>query len=168
MKKKLWIPLAVIVLLLTALWLWYSRPMTFRQLCPGVEQHKLDSMSALWSAQKTQANGKVDTAFSSANFSASDFDIEELFLILDAYTYRRSLKSLLPRGNGVTTFNHRPFSWDLAVGGGASLQLSTVTGILDLRYHDNNNDLSVWCKVSDMEAFEQEVYQLITENAPSE
>lgn len=166
MKKRNWLIAAGAALaVIAAFCLWYTRPLTFEQLCPGLDREKGDMLSASYNAAVTHPDGKVDTGFGSLNSEKDSPILGELFQILDRYTYRRSLTSFLPRPKAMT-FRRRPAAWYVAVSGGFSLRLSTAAGRLELGYSGGSEELSLWCGVSDFEAFEQEVYDLLIAYTP--
>lgn len=152
---------AVVLAALIGAALWYTRPMTLGELCPGLDQGKVTSLSSSCKVQETHSDGKVDTLFHSVNLYGEEAGeaIEELLQILNAQTYRRSLTSLLPRPQAYTSTEKSPFQWQFGLGGGLHLSMdSFFPHKLDLSYDYGENKTQVYCAVADQEAFYREVY----------
>ena len=155
---------AVVLAALIGAALWYTRPMTLGELCPGLEWSEATSLSASLVVRETHPDGKVDTVFHSINLYGDESAeaIEGLFRILDAQTYRRSLTSLLPRTGEKTFTGYNPYRWDFILAGGLHFSMdSFFPHKLDLSYDYGGNKAQVYCTVVDQEAFCREVNLLL-------
>lgn len=159
MKKKRWIPVLLAVLVLIG-GLYYTRPMTFDQLCPKLDRVNPGPLAGLYAVRETHPNGKVDSFSGTIALQKNDPLIAELFQILDSYTYRRSLTSLLPRFD--TAFRDVS-EW--------YIHIRTENGDLYQLYPDSNK-LVVECegafycraRANQPKAFEQAVYNFLMEH----
>ena len=132
-KKKRVTLIVVLALVLAAaiFCLWYTRPMTFEQLMPGVTD--------LSSCREIQIYAHYQPAGSpreeSYNFTLTQDNpiFDQMLSLFEDQTYRRSLRSLLP-DNGQTHFRQPgDFRWIVSLGGYESITLadgSTGSGTL--------------------------------------
>lgn len=163
MKKKWGLLIAgVVVVLLLAAGLWYTRPMTLEQLFPELDWSDSGGMSAVLTLRETHPDGKVDSGFAAVNLPAGDPAIAELLELLDT-RYHRSLLGLLPWVSAAPAVDDDPYSWHLAVGGDSSslfVQCTEGGTYLDWSFYGSPTAKrsSVLCGVQDQAAFERAVY----------
>ena len=99
--------LVLAVLLAGSAILWYTRPMTLRQLCPEVDLARCSSITVYYevvpSAEGTErlVLERDDPAF------------DTLLKALQDRTFSRSLTSLLPRGTRTVRTTDGDFQWEL-------------------------------------------------------
>ncbi len=171
MKKKhlIFCLCAVLLLVLVAGALWYTRPIMLKDLYPGLDLSACDEIKVLSAVYHPTSSARDQDEY---QFTMSPED-PVCPLILSQFqnrTFRRSLLGLLPRG----TWYHSPqagdFQWDLALHFDESFPLpdgSTATGDLihlsdfygKLELHHNGN---TWrCTTADMDRWRSDVMDLI-------
>lgn len=114
MKKRLpctLIVLAVLILVMTAAGLWYTRPMTLEQFGSGIKLSECTQIRVYY-YQRTEdssayaGNSELTLTPESPEFSA-------LLAQFQGRTFRRSLLSLLPRGTRTHVLSPGDFSWEV-------------------------------------------------------
>ena len=156
--------IAVAAAALAALALWYTRPMSFHQLCPNLDPSEIENMSSMVIIHDTHPDGKVDSKPIAINITKDNPAIQELLQILEEQTFHRSLTSLLFRLNTGLASLKGAYIWDIAMGGGCSFHISTGSSKLNVQYEDDAGRMALYCTIEDQEEFERTVYELLAAN----
>ena len=168
MKKKFLISAILILALLVGSILWYTRPMTLRQLCPDVDLSQCSSISVYYEVMPS--GGRSEKLVLEPDDPAFDSLLKEL----QDRTFSRSLISLLP---WVDSQSAQPedgdFSWELMLtfdnpdtASDGTEQLSTQVqlynffGSLSLNHMRANH--TWYMTTSDQEAWVSQVMDIIT------
>ena len=145
MKKKITlIVLAVVILFLAAAGLWYTRPMTLEQLCPGIELSECVQLRVYFfqSAEDRPASSGSDEL----TLTTEDPEFSALLGQFQGRTFRRSLLGLLPQGTRTHATSAGDFKWEVifrfeqislpdgSTVSGDMLQLSNFFGTLDISF----------------------------------
>ena len=122
--------LVLAVLLAGSAILWYTRPMTLRQLCPEVDLARCSSITVYYEVVPSAAgNERLVLERGTPAF-------EVLLSELRDRTFSRSLTSLLPRGTRTVRTTDGDFQWELLLDGnehqGMLLRLRNFFGRLSL------------------------------------
>ena len=140
-RKKKWIILAAIAVALATFCLWYTRPVPFQNLIPGVELPPCQQIR-VYASYEGEGGNREEYELT---FTPEDSSFEPLLSLFADRSYRRSLRNLLPRGG--RTHGTRPgdFRWwaildyeetvvlpDGSAGSGSLLQFSNFYGTLDI------------------------------------
>lgn len=167
-KKSLAVLLLVLaVLLVGAAALWYTRPMTLRQLCPELDLSQCSSITVYYEVvPSAEGNEKLV-------LEPDDPAFDILLKDLQNRTFSRSLTSLLPRGTQTVRTTDGDFQWELLLefdttvvtpdGNGHQgmlLRLSNFFGRLSLDHM--LADRSWYVTTSDQETWLSQVMDIIT------
>ena len=98
--------LVLAVLLAGAAILWYTRPMTLRQLCPEVDLSQCSSITVYYEVVPSAEQERIVLEPSSPTFQAILKELQDR-------TFSRSLTSLLPRGTRTVRTTDGDFQWEL-------------------------------------------------------
>lgn len=102
---RLLLVLAVLLAGAAAL-LWYTRPMTLRQLCPEVDLARCSSITVYYEVVPSAEQERIVLEPSSPTFQAILKELQDR-------TFSRSLTSLLPRGTRTVRTTDGDFQWEL-------------------------------------------------------
>lgn len=86
--------------------LWYTRPMTLRQLCPEVDLARCSSITVYYEVAPSAEQERIVLEPSSPTFQAILKELQDR-------TFSRSLTSLLPRGTRTVRTTDGDFQWEL-------------------------------------------------------
>lgn len=153
-KHPLVAGICALVLVIAAAVLWYTRPMSFSQLTPGVDRGGVHSAGA------TYIGGIND--FGDLDLDGDDPFIDELFELLSSHTYRRKLKNLF----GWESVNE-PINWHLLFAGDCEMLMFDTDSGLYLSYSaaDGSSE-SLRCSVTEYEQLRQDVFELLRSSDP--
>ena len=174
-RKRILIALCVIAALAAlaaAFCLWYTRPMSFADLSPGVDLPSCDEIRIY----ATYHNGTPrDMDEYELTLTPEDPAFEPLLSLLEDQTYRRSLKNLLPQGTRYHNTQPGDFRWEVILhyedevlfpngswGKGDLLQFRDFYGALDVSF-----DGEIWrAAVPDQNQWLSEIMELIRQFPP--
>ena len=107
-KQSLVCLLLILAVLLAgaAALLWYTRPMTLRQLCPEVDLSQCSSITVCYEVVPSAEQERIVLEPSSPTFQAILKELQDR-------TFSRSLTSLLPRGTRTVRTTDGDFQWEL-------------------------------------------------------
>lgn len=108
MKKKSLVLLLLVLAVLLAGGgaMWYTRPMTLRQLCPEVDLARCSSITVYYEVVPSAEQERIVLEPSSPTFQAILKELQDR-------TFSRSLTSLLPRGTRTVRTTDGDFQWEL-------------------------------------------------------
>ena len=98
--------LVLAVLLAGSAILWYTQPMTLRQLCPEVDLARCSSITVYYEVVPSAEQERIVLEPSSPTFQAILKELQDR-------TFSRSLTSLLPRGTRTVRTTDGDFQWEL-------------------------------------------------------
>lgn len=158
-KKRVLIPLAVILVLLVAGALWFTRPMTLGELYPQVSDWSSCDLIQVRASYYATAHASDEEPYSEEQYS---FDLSpedpEFGLILDqllSQTYRRSIPrslfGLLSNGGRRHMIQAGDFRWELVLRFSDPIYLSDGSGHSGAILHFNNfyGALDIWYPITD-------------------
>lgn len=145
--------LCALVLVIAAAVLWYTRPMGFSELTPGLERGGVHSASCAYSMSFNDA-GTPRSIAGALHPDGDDPLIDELFELFNSYTYRRKLRDRLENGLHI--------NWQLEFAGDCEMLMFDTDKGLYLSYSSGG----LLCSVSDYEQFRQEVFELLRSSDP--
>ena len=149
-----------LALVLIAAALWYTRPVSFAELVPGLDRAAVTELSV--HAVPDGGEGPLV----SLTLSGDDPLIGELFRLLDSYTFRRSLFGLLPRPSAAPV---RDKGWDIRLdfADGSSLGLDRMSRGMYLSFRDGVSypGWELCVSAAGHRRFDAEMHALLTESA---
>lgn len=162
MKAKNVVILISAIILLVAVYLFYSRPMTIQQRYPMLTLDKCIEISGYY---------KVDEQVELTEFSIDkdSKEFEALWGLLYEQDYRRALKDILPRGTRIHPTEAGDFQWEVivhfddvvlndgSIGSGGMLHIESWYGELDI--HFDGEILA--CYTDEQETWEKAVLEII-------
>ena len=167
-QRKYRIFLGTIILLILA-GLWYTRPLSFSQLCPGIDLAEPSSTFVIYDTSFTHPNGKVDSSMDGFGLLSSECPsfFQELSQILERQAYHRRVTSLLPRW--ITDLylysdDYKIEDWKVGISardGSWDLDVDTYGTRMWLTYQGGGVKRDVFCHAKDQRTFHQEVYDLL-------
>lgn len=111
MKKIIRIVLVVLVLVLAAAGLWYTRPMTLEQLRPGIDLSACTEIRVSY-FQSTEER-RTSEADDELTLTPESPAFPDLLAQFQGRTFRRSLLSLLPQGSRTHMVSPGDFRWEV-------------------------------------------------------
>lgn len=158
---------AVVLAALIGAALWYTRPMTLGELCPGLDLEAASYLYASYAAVKTDPGETMDAGYERQTRILEGDEIGQvvgdLFQMLGSRTYRRSLISLLPRSNNTRYYRVERDYWSFDLSANMHLSLRNDGGRLDLIYYDHGgNPIEVICSVEDPEVFHPAIHGILS------
>lgn len=146
MRKKIFaVCICAAVLLLAGLGLWYTRPMTLEQSCPGIDLSECREISISCS-RYTEEDGRGHYDQDTRDLLPGDPAFSAALELLQDRSFRRSLLSLLPRGGRTHQNTPGDFQWGLdlcfediplsdgGTGSGYMLRLDNFYGTLEISF----------------------------------
>ena len=149
-KKAFAVCICAAVLLLAGLGLWYTRPMTLEQSCPGIDLSECRGINISYSRYAAE-DGRGHYDQDTRTLLPDDPGFSAALELLQGRSFRRSLLSLLPRGGRTHQNTPGDFQWGLdlcfenvplpdgGTGSGYMLRLNNFYGALDISF-----DVETW------------------------
>ena len=168
-KRKHLVIAAAVVLVMAAAWLWYTRPIAFERLCPGIDLSQCTKIDGSCSPPNSFERLIV-------NLTPEDEAFTSLLAQLQDRTFRRSVRGLLSGGGGTHIgWSEKDTNWDIHLYfdsvilpngeeiSGAVIWLSNFFGSVELHYAG----YKTWYKVSaaDMQQWLMDVQKILTSAA---
>lgn len=168
-RKRILIALcvvAVLALLAAIFCFWYTRPVSFADLSPGVDLPPCQEIRIY----ATYYNGSQDLDDYELTITPEDPAFDQLLSLFEAQTYRRSLGNLLPQGTRHHNTQPGDFRWEVILhyedevlfpngswGRGDLLQFRDFFGALDVFF-----DGEIWqATVPDQDQWLSDVMEII-------
>ena len=138
-KKRLILCIGAL-LLAAAMCIWYGRPMTLEEICPGVKLDQCTKINAVYSTYSDKGLNQQTTLL------PEDEAFPRLLELLQERQFCRSPLWWIPRGTRTHRVSREDFKWDLSLvfenvplpdgsaGTGYMLHLNNFFGDLDLRF----------------------------------
>ena len=152
--------LCALVLVIAAVVLWYTRPMSFSELTPGLDRGGVHSASAAYSKSFNDA-GTPRSIGGALNLDGDDPLIDELFELFSQHTYRRKLSGLFEQNSVSGHIN-----WHLLFAGDCEMLMFDTDSALYLSYSAGGGAAQLRCSVSDYEQLRQDVFELLRSSDP--
>lgn len=162
LKTKKAVIMIFVILLLIAVYLFYSRPMTVQQRYPMLNLDKCTELRGYY-----KIDGQTELAEFTIDKNSEAFEI--LYDLLYEQSYHRSLRDLLPRETRIHPTEPGDFEWEVCfyfedvvfsdgnIGSGGILRIQCWYGELDI--HFDGEILS--CYTNEQEAWAKEVLNTI-------
>ncbi len=152
--------LCALALVIAAAVLWFTRPMSFSSLTPGLDRGGVHSAAAAYSKSFNDA-GTPRSIAGALNLDGDDPIIDELFELFNSHTYRRRLSGLF---GGESVSGH--INWSFVFAGDCEMLMCDTDSGLYLSYTAGGSSGSLRCSVSDYEQLRQDVFELLRSSDP--
>ncbi|MDE6935506.1 MAG: hypothetical protein K2P26_07845 [Oscillospiraceae bacterium] len=139
-KRRILLGFAALLLAITAaLCLWYSRPLTIEDLCPGLDLEKCTGVYAGYSAYENE----ISELYNRISLTPEN-GLTPLLELFQGRHFRRSPFWWIPRGTRTHPIREGDFRWDidLAFENAPVTDISTATGYL-LHFNNFYGDLDM-------------------------
>ncbi|MCM1149296.1 MAG: hypothetical protein NC319_04275 [Butyricicoccus sp.] len=150
-----------LVLVIAAVVLWHTRPISFAGLTPGLDRDDIQSAGATYTKSFNDA-GTPRSIAGDLDLDGDDPLIGELFELFSSHTYRRRLSNLFGRKSVSGHIN-----WSLVFAGNCEMLMFDTDSGLYLSYSAaDGSSASLRCSVSDYEQLRQDVFELLRSSDP--
>lgn len=107
-RKRFIIAAVVVVLVMAAAWLWYTRPMTLERLCSGIDLSQCTEIRGSYSPPNSFDRHSV-------NLTPEDEGFASLLAQFQDRTFRRSVRGLLSDGSATHIgWSEKDTNWNIA------------------------------------------------------